>query len=156
VFSPKEEEAESWVSVAGRPMRVSVLSIAFFLYGAFGIIVGILFIAGGLVYGSFSADYYFGFSSFASTSVLLLGLGGLLFVMGVLGIICGIWLWKGQTLGAVVGIPLLLGGLVIVSILDLRYPSPSLSTYELTGMVWVVNVILLMILIASWTKLRWS
>ncbi len=143
------------MSVAGRPMRVSVLSVAFFLYGFFGVIVGLVSIAAGLAAGSLS-DYYFGFSSAASTSVYLLSLGGLLFVMGVLGIICGVWLWKGQTTGAVVGIPLLLGGLAIVSILDLRFPSQSLSTYEVIGIVWTVNVILLTILIASWTKLRWS
>lgn len=150
VFGSKKEEVES-VSVM-RPMRVLVVSVFFFLYACFGIVVGFLFIYAGFLSGVILG--FPGSTDFASTSVGLLGFGGLLLVMGILGAICGLWFWKVQTWGAVVGIPLLIGGLALASSLVVSFR--ELFFYEVAGTVWVVNVALLIILLASWTKLSKS
>jgi hypothetical protein len=151
VFGGSKKEEIEFVRVM-RPMRVMVASVFFFLYSGVGIGIGIFFIAAGFLSGIVSSVP--NLTSIATTSVGLLGFGGLLVIMGILGVICGLWLWKVQTWGAVVGIPLLIGGLAIASILMWLFP--VLFFYEVGGSVWFVNVIMTIILLASWTKLKSS
>lgn len=154
VFGPKKRAPKEEIGIVQneRPMRVMVTSVLYFLYGAFGIGIGLIFIGAGFASGIVSSLP--GASSVEYTSIGLLGLGGVLLVMGILGIICGVWLWKVQTLGAVVGIPLLIGGLAIATLLMKFFP--ILTFYEIGGTVWVVNMILLITMISSWTRLRWA
>jgi hypothetical protein len=131
-----------------RPLRVSILSISFFIYGFIGIGLGILFMIAGFTAGAVSSlDPYF--SPLISFGVLAFGAG--LFVMGIVGLVSGWWLWKAQMWGAVAGIPLLMLGIFIVSLLALIYP--GISTYELALTVWIGNGFLLSGLFFSWGKL---
>ena len=151
VFAPRKEEIPEIIKV-GRAMRVTVASVFFFMYSGVGIGIGILFIAAGYASGVFAGVP--GFSSIAVTSIGLLGFGGLLVVMGILGVVCGLWLWKSQLTGVIVGIPLLLGGVAIASILVALYP--TLIFYEVGGTVYFVNGTLFILLAGSWSKMERS
>ncbi len=138
------------VTSMAKPMRAQVASVFFFLYGAFGVGVGILFVIAGFLSGLVSSVPFYG--SLALTSLGLLGFGGLLLAMGIVGIICGVWLWRVQVWGAAIGIPLLIVGMVIGLFFVITVP--NLVTFELTMTIWVVNVILLAILAFTWGRMK--
>ena len=146
VFSSQKEA----VAIAPSPMRTQVASIVFFLYGAFGIIVGLLFTLTGFASGIAGSIPFYG--SLVLTSLGLLGFGGLLLLMGIFGLICGVWLWRVQIWGAAIGIPLLAIGMIITAFFVLV--GPSLFAFELMMTVWVVNFLLVVVLVFSWGTLR--
>lgn len=147
VFSSRKE-----IGVVGieKPMRVQVASVFFFLYGAFGVVSGIILVAAGFASGLIASVPFYG--SVALASLGLLGFGGLLLAMGIVGVICGVWLWRVQVWGAAIGIPLLIAGMIVP--LFFVTVGPSLVTFEFMATIWVINVLLLVILMFSWGKLR--
>jgi hypothetical protein len=146
VFS---KQGKQGVSIQ-RTMRVEIASVFFLLYGIFGIGIGLVFLVAGFVTGLVSSIPFY--PSQVPASLGLLGLGGLLLVMGILGVICSVWLWRVQVWGAAVGIPLVLVGIIIGWFLVAS--SPVLITYELTVTIWTVNASLFALLVASWSKLQ--
>jgi hypothetical protein len=147
VFSPQREREAAAIE---KPMRAQVASIFFILYGVFGVGVGILFVMAGFASGLISSVPFYG--SLAITSLGLLGFGGLLLAMGIVGIICGVWLWRVQVWGAAIGMPLLFVGMMIV--LFIVVSAPALITFELMITIWAINAVLLAILTFTWGKLK--
>jgi len=150
--NPKKESPRIEASVV-RPLRLSLLTIFFAIYGAFGIGLGIFFMSAGFISGV-AADLPEYSPVTTQVSIGLMGLGALLLVMGIAGMVCAWWLWKAQKWGAVVGIPLLLGGWAIITTLAVLYPSVSFS--ELAFTIWAANGILLAGLLLSWYNLKAS
>lgn len=149
VFSSAKER-EIAVEVE-RPLRVTLSSILFVIYGLIGIGLSFLFIIGGFVMGGLvSAGSYVGvfnpFGEFASLGAVLFG--GILLLMGIAGIVCGWWLWRMQIWGAAIGIALLVIGMTLALIPSAA--AASLVTGELTGVVWAGNVAMMVLLIFSW------
>ena len=145
----KEEIDEIGVAPSQRLLRVSVSSILFYIYGLIGIGLSFLFILAGFAVGAVGD---LAPSTFASTSIGILVLGGILLLMGIIGVICGWWLWNNRLLGAVVGIPLLAAGIIIVTTLAAQFP--TLSSGEIAGTVWVGNISMTILLFFSWHKLK--
>lgn len=137
-----------------RPMRVMISSVLFVLYGLVGIGLGFMFVAGGFATGLVASMPMAGLFNNGATlaSLGLLGVGALLLAMGAFGMISGVWLWRMQIWGAVVGSVLLIIGMIIP--LFIVITSPVLITYEFLLLVWGVNFVMLVLLIGSWGKLR--
>jgi hypothetical protein len=151
VFSPLKEEAEqAQIEPMERPMRFSVSSVLTILYGLFGIGLAILFLAAGFATGFVSSVP--SLDSWALASVGLLALGGLFLVMGILGVISGIWLWSSKILGIYSGIPLLVIGCIVA--IALGSSVQTLATWEISGTILAVNITLLTLLFGCWHKLR--
>jgi hypothetical protein len=151
VFSRLLEKKIQKPTQPERSTRVMVSSILLLIYGVVGIGLSVLFIIAG-----FTAGFFAGFGGLpsqivAATSIGLLVLGGLILFMGILGIVCGWWLWRGKLWGVMAGIPLLLLGIVIVTIFASIYP--SLTTDELAGAIWIGNGLMMVLLFASWSSL---
>ena len=120
------------------------------LYGIFGTGLAILFIFAGFATGFVSNVP--NLTSLALASVGLLALGGLFLVMGILGIISGIWLWGGKIHGVYSGIPLLVIGCIVG--IALGGSVQTLAGWEISATILAVNVTLLALVFACWQKLR--
>jgi hypothetical protein len=147
VFSPRRKEENQAVE---RPMRAQLASVFFVLYGVFGVVLGIVVVVGGFASGAAASIPFY--SSLTLASLGLLGFGGVLIVMGIVGIVCGVWLWRVQIWGAAIGIPLLVIGMVIPTFFV--YFAPSLLTFELLVTIWAINLLLMVVLVFSWGKLK--
>jgi hypothetical protein len=153
VFSPAATRDVPKVQIE-RPLRVTISSILFVIYGLVGIGLSFLFIIGGFVLGGIATfagglAYYNSFAGNASVGFLLLG--GVFLFMGVIGIVCGYWLWRVQIWGASIGMVLLAIGmaLALIPLLSVR----NLITGELTGTVWLGNIAMMILLFFSWPRL---
>ena len=145
----KEEIDEIEVAPSQRLLRVSVSSVLFFIYGLIGIGLSFLFILAGFAVGAVGN---LAPSILVSTSIGILVLGGILLLMGIIGVICGWWLWNNRLFGAAGGIPLLVAGILIVTVLAAQFP--TLSSGEIAGTVWVGNTLMMILLFFSWRKLK--
>lgn len=128
-------------------MRLSVSSVFMILYGIFGIGLSMFFLLAGFAAGFISGVP--GLDSLASVG--LLALGGLFLVMGILGIISGVWLWGGKLYGIYTGIPLLTIGCMFAVALSVSVQ--TLTIWEISGIILAVNVTLLVLLFVCWQKL---
>lgn len=150
VFSKRKYDGGPLLS---RPMRVSISTVLFLLYGAVGVGLGVIFVVGGFATGLIaSIPVYSLFNTgVAFASLGLLGFGSLLLAMGVFSVVSGVWLWRMQIWGAAAGSVLLIMGMVIAAFIV--FASPVLVTYELLLLVWGINFTMLVLLIGSWGKL---
>ena len=153
VYTPlmRGEEVAEGVQTS-RSARIIVSSVLFIIYGLIGIGLSLLFILAGFATGTLSTISTL--NSIALTSIGLLSLGGIFLIMGIVGVVCGWWLWNKRLLGAEVGIPLLVIGMVIVIFLAGLYP--SLPSGEIAGAVWVTNILMTILLFFTWSRLRGS
>jgi len=153
VFSPvmsRQEVVEE--APSERSAGIIVSSVLFIIYSLFGIGLSVIVIIAGFAAGTFSTVSTY--SSMALTSIGLLSLGGVLLLMGIVGVVCGWWLWNKRLLGAEIGIPLLVMGIVIITILAGMFP--TLTSAEIAGAVWITNLLIIILLFFTWPKLRRS
>ena len=151
VFSPLKREAEEVeLTPSERPMRLAVSSFFMVLYGIFGIGLSIVFLLAGFATGFVSSAP--GLNALALASVGVLALGGLFLVMGIVGVISGVWLWGGKPYGIYSGIPLLVIGLLIAIIL--AGSVHALAAWEISAAIIAANGALLILLFACWHRLR--
>jgi hypothetical protein len=153
VFSPAATRDVPVVQIE-RLLRVTISSILFVIYGLVGIGFSFLFIIGGFVLGGIAtfAGSFVSYNPFAGdASIGFLMLGGIFLFMGIIGIVCGYWLWRMQIWGASIGMVLLTIGMVLalIPLLSVR----NLITGEITGTVWLGNIAMMIMLFFSWPRL---
>lgn len=150
VFSPLKRKSEGVSVISTRPMRLTVSSVLFVIYGLTGIGLSIIFLLAGFATGIISPIPSSGLLAIASVGLLLLG--GVFLVMGILGVICGAWMWGVKLWGIYIGIPLLMIGLVTSFFFAVA--AQVLLAWEITGTIWAVNLILIALLLSSWAWVR--
>ncbi len=153
---------------------VTVSSVLFLLYGTVGAVFG-----PSMVFASLQASTSGSFPSiwipenwacpqtcggtalgFPWGGFLVLGV--LVLSMGLVGLACGLWLWRGRATGAIVGLQLMASGFVLVVSMAvalrlqsaLGYTWPPSNPQIVFGLIASVNVAMSLLLVLSLRRLR--
>ena len=125
-----------------RPASITIASILFYIFGILGIIGSLAILGGGSII--FSVPYV---GWLASDVLVAIGIIG--FIIYLLYLLAGYWLWHSQRKGGIVGI--------IVSVLDILISIPMILIHAftvLTGISVLIDIVLIVLIAVGWSSLK--
>ncbi len=152
IFGREAERAEKYV----RPASITVAAILFFIFGALGIISGLVFSAFAGSAASFTSVPFIGpLTGVTAAGILLIGL--VILVFGILYLVAGNWLWDGLRRGGILGIALSIISILVS--LPLLFVLGPLALFlgplvALAGLSIVIDILLIVLITVGWSSLR--
>jgi len=125
-----------------RPASITIASILFYIFGILGIIGSLAILGGGSII--FSVPYV---GWLAGDVLVAIGIIG--FIIYLLYLLAGYWLWHSQRKGGIVGI--------IVSVLDILISIPMILIHAftvLTGISVLIDIVLIVLIAVGWSSLK--
>ena len=125
-----------------RPASITIASILFYIFGILGIIGSLAILGGGAVIYSVP---YMGWLA----GGVLVAIGIIGFILYLLYLLAGYWLWHSQRKGGIVGI--------IASVLDILTSIPMIlipAFAVLTGISVLLDIILIVLIAFGWSSLK--
>ena len=125
-----------------RPASITIASILFYIFGILGIIGSLAILGGGSVI--YSVPYV---GWLAGGVLVAIGIIG--FILYLLYLLAGYWLWHSQRKGGIVGI--------IVSVLDILISIPMILIHAftvLTGISVLIDIVLIVLIAVGWSSLK--